>query len=56
MDSMKLHALLVWLHGMESWAPAVLVTVGLGLLICCAVGCINSPCEENDDLFHREVR
>lgn len=55
MLSLKLHALMIWLHNMESWAPAVLVTAGLALLIVCAVSCTSSPCKEKDDMFHREV-
>jgi hypothetical protein len=27
----------------------------VAMLIGCAVGCVCSPCEEKDDLFHREV-
>ena len=53
MLSLKFHALMIWLHNMESWVPAVLVTAGLALLIVCAVSCTSSPCEEKDDMFHR---
>jgi hypothetical protein len=55
MDSMKLHALVIWLHHLESWAPAILVTLGLALLIGCAFGCTCTPNAKKDRLFHREV-
>lgn len=55
MLSLKFHALMIWLHSLQAWAPAILITAGIALLICCAVGCANSPCEEKDELFHREV-
>jgi hypothetical protein len=47
--------LLAHLSTMSSYLPAIIITVGLAILIFCAVGCICSPCKEKDDLFHREV-
>jgi hypothetical protein len=52
---LHMHDVLNHLAHWENLVPAVLVTVGVGLLIGCSVGCICSPCEEEDDLFHREV-
>ena len=55
MLSLKFHALMIWLHNLGSWAPAFLVTAGVAILIFCAVSCTNSPPEEKDQIFHREV-
>jgi len=38
-----------------SYLPAVLITSGLATLVGCAIGSFCSPCEEKDDLFHRDV-
>jgi small ligand-binding sensory domain FIST len=51
----KMHDVLYHLSQLSDYLPAVLVTIGVAVLIGCAVGCVCSPCEEKDDLFHREV-
>jgi hypothetical protein len=35
--------------------PEIVITIGAVLLIGCAAGCVCSPSEEKDDLFHHEV-
>lgn len=47
--------LLAHLAQLSSYLPAILITVGVAALVTCAVGCSSAPCEEKDDLFHREV-
>jgi hypothetical protein len=44
-----------WLAGLESYLPAILVTVGAALLFGCGVSALCSPCREKDDIFHRHV-
>jgi hypothetical protein len=55
MGFLNMHELLARLSAVSSYLPAVLITLGVATLIGCAIGCICSPCEEKDDLFHREV-
>lgn len=55
MGSLNMHELLAHWSQISSYLPAVLITLGIAVLIGCAIGCICSPCEEKDDLFHREV-
>jgi hypothetical protein len=50
-----LHSLLAHISGISSYLPAVLITLGVVTLVGCAIGCVCSPCEEKDDLFHRET-
>jgi small ligand-binding sensory domain FIST len=51
----KAHDLLFHLSRISDYLPAILVTLGVAVLIGCAVGCVCEPCEEKDDLFHHEV-
>ncbi|MBV8632773.1 MAG: hypothetical protein JOZ83_17750 [Silvibacterium sp.] len=51
----KMHDVLYHLSQLSDYLPALLVTIGVGVLIGCAVSCVCSPREEKDDLFHREV-
>jgi hypothetical protein len=51
----KWHSVLSHLSSLSNYLPAILVTVGIAVLIACAVGCVCSPCEEKDDLFHHEI-
>jgi hypothetical protein len=51
----KMHDILYHLSQWSDYLPAILVTIGVAVLIGCAVGCVCTPCEEKDDLFHREV-
>ena len=51
----SMHVLLEHLSDISSYLPAVLITLGVATLVGCAIGCVCSPCEEKDDLFHREV-
>jgi hypothetical protein len=51
----KMHALLAHLSHVSDYLPAILVTIGVAVLIGCAVGCVCTPCEEKDDIFHPEV-
>lgn len=50
----KWHSVLSHLSSLSNYLPAILVTVGIAVLIACAVGCACSPCEEKDNLFHHE--
>jgi hypothetical protein len=52
---LNMHDLLAHLSQLSSYLPAILITLGVAALVSCAVGCHASPCEEKDDLFHREV-
>ena len=52
---LPMHELIAHLSELSSYLPAVLITLGVAALVGCAVGCHASPCEEKDDLFHREV-
>jgi hypothetical protein len=49
------HELVTRLAHVGEFLPAIMVTVGISLLVICALSCASSPCEEKDDLFHREV-
>jgi len=55
MVSLKLHALMVWLHAMGAWVPIGLAIFGVALFLCCAFGCGGAPCKEKDRLFGRSV-
>jgi hypothetical protein len=50
-----MHSLLAHISAISSYLPAVLITLGIVTLVGCAIGCICSPCEEKDDLFHRRT-
>ncbi len=52
---LRLQSVLNHLSHLSDYLPAILITVGVALLIGCAVGCVCTPCEEKDDLFHRHV-
>lgn len=49
------HEILSQISSLSGYLPAILITLGVAVLIGCAVGCICEPCEEKDDLFHHEV-
>ncbi|MFT4113081.1 hypothetical protein [Silvibacterium sp.] len=51
----RMHDILGHLTRISDYLPAFLVTIGVAVLICCAVGCTCSPCKEEDDLFHHET-
>jgi hypothetical protein len=51
----KVHSILLHLSNLSDYLPAILLTLGIALLIGCAVGCICEPPKEKDDLFHHEV-
>jgi hypothetical protein len=51
----KMHDVLVFLSNLSEYLPAILVTVGVAVLIACAVGCACSPCKEKDEIFHPKV-
>ncbi len=55
MVSLKLHALMIWLHSLGVWLPLGLAIFGIALFVCCAFGCGSAPCKEKDGLFRREV-
>ena len=55
MFSLKLHALMIWLHGMGVWIPVGLAIFGIALFAGCAFGCGSTPCKEKDQLFGRHV-
>jgi hypothetical protein len=52
---LKMHDLLGHLSRLSDFLPAMLVTIGVAMLIGCAVGSVCTPCEEKDSLFHKEV-
>lgn len=52
---LKMHDLLSHLSRLSDFLPAMLITSGVAMLIGCAVGCVCTPNEESDDLFHKEV-
>jgi hypothetical protein len=52
MHPLHFHQLTQWFG---SYGPAILVTVGAALLMGCGIGAICSPCEEKDEVFHRQV-
>jgi len=45
MHSLHFHTLARWFYEFESYGPAILVTIGAAC----------SPCEEKDEVFHRQV-
>lgn len=51
----RVHDILFHLSHWSNYLPAILVTLGVAVLVGCAVGCACEPREENDDLFHHEV-
>ncbi|GGG97181.1 hypothetical protein [Silvibacterium dinghuense] len=51
----RMHDILGHLTRISDYLPAILITLGVAVLICCAVGCTCSPCKEEDDLFHHET-
>jgi hypothetical protein len=55
MLSLKLHALMIWLHSMGAWVPLGLAFLGIALFACCAFGCGGAPCKEKDQIFGRNV-
>ncbi len=52
---LHVHDLLSHLSHLSPYLPAIAITVGAALLVGSAASCMCSPCEEKDDLFHREV-
>jgi hypothetical protein len=55
MFSLKLHALMIWLHAIGVWLPLGLAVFGIALFAVCAFGCGTTPCKEKDQLFGREI-
>ena len=55
MFSLKMHALLIWLHALGLWVPVGLACAGIALFALCAFGCGSTPCKEKDRLFGRQV-
>ena len=55
MHSLHFHTLARWFYEFESYWPAILVTIGAALLMACGIGATCSPCEEKDEVFHRQV-
>ena len=55
MHSVHFHTFARWFFQFESYGPAILVTVGAALLMACGIGAACSPCEEKDEVFHRQV-
>jgi hypothetical protein len=44
-----------WLHQVEAFMPAAIITVGSALLVGCGISSVCSPCKEKDQIFHRHV-
>jgi hypothetical protein len=55
MLSLHLHTFARWFFQFESYGPAIMVTIGAALLLACGIGAACSPCEEKDEVFHRQV-
>jgi hypothetical protein len=55
MWNLNVHSILVHLSNLSNDVPAILVTLGIAVLIGCAVGCMCEPREDKDDIFHHEV-
>ena len=55
MHSLQFHELAHWFFEFESYGPAILVTIGAAFLIPSSIGAACSPCEEKDEVFHRQV-
>lgn len=55
MFSLKLHALMIWLHAMGIWVPLGLAFFGVAIFAACALSCGSTPCKEKDRLFGRQV-
>lgn len=55
MRFLNMHELLSHLSELSSFLPAILITLGVAVIVSCAVGCNSAPCKEKDDLFRREV-
>lgn len=53
---MRMHDLLTDLTHWGVLIPALLVTIGLGLLVACSMGCLCSSSKEKDDIFHPHCR
>ena len=43
------------LCALSSYVPALLITLGVGALLGCVVGCVCFPSEKKDNLFHHDV-
>jgi hypothetical protein len=55
MHTVHVHQFTHWFSEFQSYGPAVLVTIGAALLMACGIGATCSPCEEKDEVFHRQV-
>jgi hypothetical protein len=55
MHAVHLHSLARWFFHFQSYGPAIVVTIGAALLMGCGIGAACSPCEEKDEVFHRQV-
>jgi hypothetical protein len=55
MHAVHLHTLVRWFSQFSSYGPAIVVTIGAALLMGCGIGAVCSPCEEKDEVFHRQV-
>jgi hypothetical protein len=55
MHAVHLHTLVRWFSHFQSYGPAIVVTIGAALLMGCGIGAACSPCEEKDEVFHRQV-
>lgn len=49
---MHMRELLADLSNWGVLVPALLVTLGIGLLVGCSMGCLCSSSKDKDDLFH----
>ena len=52
---LHLHDVVMHFSRLSPHFPEVAITVGAILLVGSAASCVCSPCEEKDDLFHREI-
>ncbi len=52
---LHLHEFLTHVSRLSPDLPEIVITVAAILLVGSAASCVCSPCEEKDELFHREV-
>jgi hypothetical protein len=56
MHSLDFHNLARWFFQVESYGPAILVTIGAALLIVSSIDVAGSPCEKKECSIARRVK
>ncbi len=52
---LHLHDLITHFSSLSPHLSEIVITIAAVLLVGSAASCVCSPCEEKDELFHREV-